>query len=579
MQFRLRNFMMATLAVLAIAFTGCDPEETTLESASLEVVAQDGIDTVSVAGGEYSIAITTNRDWTITSSQEWVSVDPEKGSNTAIVTVTVLANDDAVRKATLTITASTKTETIEIYQEGDGEGSWVVPEGSESVQGFYASASGDSYTLEDVVIDYQSGSYNFVSAGGKTVLVYDSSVASSAKVGDKISVTGTVSVYYDVMQLQYPATVNSVETSACDITPIVLDAATFGVDFMDYQNQLVCFENVTISGTTMTQADGSSTSYYNKLAITAPTSGTYDVVGYGAQYSGAHQIYPVAFLAVGEGKNYTPVVPEDDGTTDNNNGTGDVDDVPDGSESVQGFYAATSGDSYTLVDVVIDYQNGSYNYVSAGGKSILVYDSDVSSLASVGDKVSLTGSVSVYYDVMQLQYPVTVNSSATSTCDITPIVVDVASFGASYMAYQNQLVCFENATTDGSTITQDGSTTAIYNKFSATVPTSGTYDIIGYAAQYSGAHQIYPIAFLTVGEGANYTPDTSGNTTPDFEASTDPDGGEGDENNEESEDATAPGEVEGAIYQEFFGTDAVSSTTTLSSFADWYLRHKALPAQ
>lgn len=335
MQFRLRNFMMAALTVFAIAFTGCDPEETTLEAASLEAVAQEGIDTVSVDGGEYSIAITTNRDWTITSSQEWVSVDPEKGSGNDIVTVTVLANDDAVRKATLTITASTKTFSVEIYQEGDGEGSWVVPVGSESIQGFYAATAEESYTLQDVVIDYQYENYNFVSAGGRTVLVYDDSVGESASVGDRVTLTGTVSVYFDVMQLQYPVTVDTVVASVTDITPLVVDVASFGSNYMDYQNQLVCFENVTISGTTITQADGSTTSYYNKLSTSVQTSGTYDVVGYAAQYSGAHQIYPVAFLAVGEGASYVPdASAPSGGTGSTDDGTGDSTGDSAGAEEV-----------------------------------------------------------------------------------------------------------------------------------------------------------------------------------------------------------------------------------------------------
>lgn len=75
-------------------------------------------------GGEgemRSIMISSNIDWTITSSTSWISTNLSSGSGDDQLTVTIDANEDnANRSGTLTITGGTQSVTINVFQDPGG---------------------------------------------------------------------------------------------------------------------------------------------------------------------------------------------------------------------------------------------------------------------------------------------------------------------------------------------------------------------------------------------------------------------------------------------------------------------------
>ncbi|WP_020534343.1 chondroitinase-B domain-containing protein [Lewinella cohaerens] len=72
-------------------------------------------------GENRSIVISSNIDWTITSSTSWISTNLSSGSGDAQLTVTIDANEENVnRSGTLTITGGTQSVTINVFQDPGG---------------------------------------------------------------------------------------------------------------------------------------------------------------------------------------------------------------------------------------------------------------------------------------------------------------------------------------------------------------------------------------------------------------------------------------------------------------------------
>lgn len=76
--------------------------------------------TVEAAGGNVTLTFTTNQEWTLTPSEDWVTVDPASGaaSEAAVnVTITVAANTvETERNATVLVKAGELQETVTIAQ-------------------------------------------------------------------------------------------------------------------------------------------------------------------------------------------------------------------------------------------------------------------------------------------------------------------------------------------------------------------------------------------------------------------------------------------------------------------------------
>ena len=75
------------------------------------------------AGGSYTIAVTSNTNWTVASNQNWATASPVSGSNNGAVTVTVAANTATTsRAATITIGGETHTLTQDAATGPTGPG-------------------------------------------------------------------------------------------------------------------------------------------------------------------------------------------------------------------------------------------------------------------------------------------------------------------------------------------------------------------------------------------------------------------------------------------------------------------------
>jgi endoglucanase len=68
--------------------------------------------------GSYALGITANSTWSVTSNQPWCTVLPASGEGNKEITVSVMENTtDALRTATLTVTAGSQTKQVTVEQD------------------------------------------------------------------------------------------------------------------------------------------------------------------------------------------------------------------------------------------------------------------------------------------------------------------------------------------------------------------------------------------------------------------------------------------------------------------------------
>ena len=105
--------LIAVLGGLLLAASACQ------EESSLTVSSSSSIN-LGANGSSDIVSFTSNRDWTATASESWVSVYPSSGSaSESAITVTVSAQANTTyedRSATVTITADGLTQTIQVRQ-------------------------------------------------------------------------------------------------------------------------------------------------------------------------------------------------------------------------------------------------------------------------------------------------------------------------------------------------------------------------------------------------------------------------------------------------------------------------------
>ena len=105
----------------SVTFSGGEADDFTIQvsqnpAASIEVDKEEV--TAGAEGGEYTVKVTANVEWTASASENWVSVSPDKGQSTDLK-ITVAANDDAAsRTANVTLTKGSKSAVIAVKQDG-----------------------------------------------------------------------------------------------------------------------------------------------------------------------------------------------------------------------------------------------------------------------------------------------------------------------------------------------------------------------------------------------------------------------------------------------------------------------------
>lgn len=75
--------------------------------------------TFEKAGGNETIDVTANVNWTVSSNESWLTVSPASGSNNGSITATATANDGAERSAVITITDGTVSTLVSVIQKGE----------------------------------------------------------------------------------------------------------------------------------------------------------------------------------------------------------------------------------------------------------------------------------------------------------------------------------------------------------------------------------------------------------------------------------------------------------------------------
>ena len=116
---KFKSFFASVLAFAAIAIA-CEPVEGELKEASLKIEGETSF-TVDSKSQTVEVSILSTRDWTATSSAEWVMADPDQGSasdKAQKVEITVLENTSYDRTATVTFSIGTLVKKVTITQTG-----------------------------------------------------------------------------------------------------------------------------------------------------------------------------------------------------------------------------------------------------------------------------------------------------------------------------------------------------------------------------------------------------------------------------------------------------------------------------
>ena len=107
--------------VATVTVTAGDDEETfdVTQKGSFEMTAITG--EFPGAGGSQALKLRTDLPWTVSADKDWITFDKEsgEGSNSqTVINVTAKPNDDAARKAVITVTAGGESHTFEVSQAG-----------------------------------------------------------------------------------------------------------------------------------------------------------------------------------------------------------------------------------------------------------------------------------------------------------------------------------------------------------------------------------------------------------------------------------------------------------------------------
>ncbi|MBR1926329.1 MAG: DNA/RNA non-specific endonuclease [Bacteroidales bacterium] len=109
---------VAALLALSLALVSCGgPSGTTKEEPLVPPTVSIKTQNVSGEAGSQFMTITSNGNWTITTSASWITVSPATGSgNSSTVVLSYAENTDAVRNATVTISGSGGSSSASITQ-------------------------------------------------------------------------------------------------------------------------------------------------------------------------------------------------------------------------------------------------------------------------------------------------------------------------------------------------------------------------------------------------------------------------------------------------------------------------------
>lgn len=117
---KINKLFFASLAILATLVSCKDKEEpSTAPSLSIDKTEVE----LGKEGGSATITLTTNRDWTATTADKWITIEPAKGSASGEaqeVTITALPNTGTNRTGSVLFSIGVADKTIKVSQAGEG---------------------------------------------------------------------------------------------------------------------------------------------------------------------------------------------------------------------------------------------------------------------------------------------------------------------------------------------------------------------------------------------------------------------------------------------------------------------------
>ena len=173
--------------------------------------------------------------------------------------------------------------------------------------------------------------------------------------------------------------------------------------------------------------------------------------------------------------------------------------------NIAAFKSQTDNNTNFLIgnDVTFVFKSGAYTYVKDASAGLLIYGNTITTSYNEGDQISnLVGKRAVYSDQIEMSASFNTEPSTNNTGAVSPIVITMEELLDNYEQYDAQLITLQNVTfPDGmadavstTTITQNGSTSAIYNRFGldTTLAAGATANVTGFAGIHNGEIQIQP---------------------------------------------------------------------------------------
>ena len=153
---KMRKLIMA-LAAMLLVVVSCDKENTKPVEKTPELnITPSAPDMVATAGGEITLKVWSNVDWTVTGVPEWMTVNPASGSGSnydQIVTVVVDKNEGGAREAVLTFSNKGVTKDVKIQQKHSFGND--APDGVLFFEAFEKSIG--NFTIKDVTVPESIG--------------------------------------------------------------------------------------------------------------------------------------------------------------------------------------------------------------------------------------------------------------------------------------------------------------------------------------------------------------------------------------------------------------------------------------
>lgn len=124
---------------------------------------------VPYTGNTEIITVTSNRSWLVQSNQPWATVFPSSGSGKGSFSINTIFNSSgAVRDAWITVSAGTKSETVQVLQSGQSSTATSDSKDKPSIVVFPNPANNVLYIVSESLI--QGGFYTLADVNGRIIL-------------------------------------------------------------------------------------------------------------------------------------------------------------------------------------------------------------------------------------------------------------------------------------------------------------------------------------------------------------------------------------------------------------------------